>query len=234
MPDIDLHRIGVVDGSTDAGTRRFHVVLDDDAIVQLDDLGRLPPGAARRQRRGRPLRDRGRADRRDRGRDVAVRHARTSSTARCPAIAVRRVEVQVLRTDPELWLAPRAGAPRSTPRRGDERDKALFVDQMRKPLRGRPRPVRRAGPRRLHVHERRAGRPRLDLRHLRRRDQDVLRAVPAVHALRDRRGPALLGAHAPTTQALVFNVKGEDLLHLDRPNRLFTDDERERWARARA
>ena len=44
-------------------------------------------------------------------------------------------------------------------------------------------------------------------------------------------GRGLLGAHAANTKALVFNVKGEDLLHLDRPNRLFNEDQRERWKR---
>ena len=34
-------------------------------------------------------------------------------------------------------------------------------------------------------------------------------------------GRALLGAHAAATRALVFNVKGEDSLHLDRPNAKF-------------
>jgi len=30
----NVKRIGAVDGSVEAGTRRFHVVLDDDATVQ--------------------------------------------------------------------------------------------------------------------------------------------------------------------------------------------------------
>src|SRR3954454_19815359 len=42
-------------------------------------------------------------------------------------------------------------------------------------------------------------------------------------------GRALLGQHAPNTRALVFNSKGEDLLHLDRPSTRFTTSERERW-----
>ncbi|MGH3301277.1 MAG: hypothetical protein ACRDOK_06210 [Streptosporangiaceae bacterium] len=44
-------------------------------------------------------------------------------------------------------------------------------------------------------------------------------------------GRALLGAHATATRALVFNVKGEDSLHLDRPNAKFAarPDAREDW-----
>jgi hypothetical protein len=44
-------------------------------------------------------------------------------------------------------------------------------------------------------------------------------------------GRALLGQHAAATRALVFSVKGEDLLHLDRPNGKFAsrDGAREGW-----
>jgi uncharacterized protein len=37
-------------------------------------------------------------------------------------------------------------------------------------------------------------------------------------------GRRLLGQQAPNARALVFNVKGEDLMHLDRPNRRFGAD----------
>jgi DNA helicase HerA-like ATPase len=38
-----------------------------------------------------------------------------------------------------------------------------------------------------------------------------------------------LGAHRANTKAVVFNVKGEDLLCLDKPNRKLSDTERERY-----
>jgi len=40
-----------------------------------------------------------------------------------------------------------------------------------------------------------------------------------------------LGAQAANTHAIIFNVKGEDLLFLDQPNRLLTDDARAQYAR---
>ncbi len=40
----------------------------------------------------------------------------------------------------------------------------------------------------------------------------------------------VLGAEALNTKALVFNVKGEDLLFLDHPNTALTDDDRARYA----
>jgi hypothetical protein len=41
-----------------------------------------------------------------------------------------------------------------------------------------------------------------------------------------QRGRRLLGEHAPNTRALVFNVKGEDLLQIDRPNARFGREEK--------
>jgi DNA helicase HerA-like ATPase len=43
-------------------------------------------------------------------------------------------------------------------------------------------------------------------------------------------GRRLLGRHLDQTRALVLSVKNEDLLHIDRPNRRFGDDDRRRWA----
>jgi len=39
-----------------------------------------------------------------------------------------------------------------------------------------------------------------------------------------------LGSRRATSKALIFNVKGEDLLFLDRPNTRLTEDQRARWA----
>src|SRR3989304_6028730 len=38
-----------------------------------------------------------------------------------------------------------------------------------------------------------------------------------------------LGAEAASTHALVFNVKGEDLLFMDKPNGRLTDEQRDRY-----
>jgi DNA helicase HerA-like ATPase len=42
-------------------------------------------------------------------------------------------------------------------------------------------------------------------------------------------GRRLLGRYVEQTRALVLSVKNEDLLHIDRPNRRFDDDNRRRW-----
>ena len=214
-----LSRIGAVDGSTEAGTRRFHVVLDDDATVQLDDLvvcrQTLPDGSGEVAHYG----HRGRADGRAGGRAVAVGHA-----------ARRR------RHDAGRGRPPRRGAraahgarscgSRRRPgavvhaARGAARTKALFVDQMRKPL---------------AVGLDQSGEPvHADFTFINGEQGGHVSisgisgvAAKTSYALfllymifETAAGRSLLGEHAASTKALVFNVKGEDLLHLDRPNRL--------------
>ena len=222
-------RLGAVDGSTDAGTRRFHVVLDDDAVVQLDDLvvcrQSLPDGAGEVAHYGIVVEQTG-----------VLEGAQWPSDTRhvvdgtMPGDAVRRAEVLVLRTDPELWLAPRPGAVVYAAR-GPERDKALFVDQMDQTL---------------AVGLDQSGAPvyadfgfmngeqggHVSISGISGVAAKTSYALFLLHQIFETQaGRRLLGRHAPSTKALVFNVKGEDLLHLDRPNRRFDDGQRARWAR---
>ena len=228
MSDIDIHRIGAVDGSVEAGTRRFHVVLDDDATVQLDDLivcrQQLPDGSGEVAHYGIVVEQTGVLEGATWPSDT--RHVVDGTM---PGAAVRRAEVLVLRTDPELWLAPAPGAVVHAAR-GGERVKALFVDQMRKPLAvgldqsGEP----------VHadftfMNGEQGG--HVSISGISGVAAKTSYALFLLHMIFETAaGRALLGEHAPATKALVFNVKGEDLLHLDRPNRLFTDAERERWS----
>jgi hypothetical protein len=148
-----------------------------------------------------------------------------------PGQTVRRVEVQVLRTVPELWLPPRPGSV-ALRAAGEHRDRALFLDQMERPL---PVGVDQSG---QPVHA----------------DFSFLNGEKGGHVsisgisgvatktsytlfllymlFETAEGRRLLGAHAPQTRALVFNVKGEDLLHLDRPNAKFAahPEAVEQWA----
>ena len=113
-----------------------------------------------------------------------------------PGERVRRVVVQVLRTIPELWIcaAPRFGRPAR--RRRDARRGAVCRSDGAT-ARRRPRPVRRAGLRRLGVRVRSAGRPRQHHRDLRRGDEDVLRDLPALQPLRDRGRARAAGRTCP-------------------------------------
>ncbi|MGH2399946.1 MAG: ATP-binding protein, partial [bacterium] len=128
----DAPVIGLVDGSIPASTDRFTICLEDDAVVQLDDLvcltDQLPDGRSV-SHYGIVVDQTGYYEgaqwATDTGR-IAVEHTQ-------PGERVRRAEIQVLRTIPELWIAPSPGA---LVRRaaGATRDAALFADQMEKRL----------------------------------------------------------------------------------------------------
>jgi len=216
----DPHRIGLVDGSVDASSRRFFVVLDEDALVQLDELvtcAQTLPGGGSVTHYGMVV--------------ETLRHIEgaefPSDTARIgaqtmPGETVRRVEVQILRTVPEWWLPPEPGMVVSRCV-GAERDEALFLDQMQRPL---PVGLDQTG-QPLHVD--------FDFMNGSRGGHVSISGVSGVatktsYALfllymlfETAQGRDLLGVHLPNTKALVFNTKGEDLLHLDRPNGRFPD-----------
>ena len=219
--------IGLVDGSVPATTDRFTVCLNDDAVVQLDDLvcltDELPDGRTV-SHYGIVVDQSGYYE----GAQWATDTARIAVDQTQPGERVRRVEIQVLRTIPELWIAPTPG---SVVRRaaGATRDAALFCDQMEQ---------------RLAVGLDQSGQPVYA-------DWSFLSGQQGGHVnitgisgvatktsyatfllygiLETEAGRGLLGQHAPNTRALVFNAKGEDLLHLDRPNTRFDADSRARW-----
>src|SRR3954452_592398 len=115
--ELPMRRVGAVDGSTDAGTRRFHVVLDDDALVQLADRvvcrQTLPDGSGDVAHYGIVVEQTGVLEGVTWPSDT--RHVVDGTM---PGAAIRRAEVLILRTDPELWLAPAPGAEGVAARRG--------------------------------------------------------------------------------------------------------------------
>lgn len=228
-PAPEAARVGAVDGSVEAGTRRFFVVLDDNATVQLDDLvvcrQTLPAGGSV-EHFGIVVEQTGVIEGAEWPSDT--RHIAIERTM--PGQTVRRAEILVLRTVPELWVAPAPGAEVHRAA-GEERARALFEDQMRSPL---------------AVGLDQSGQPvHADFTFMNGEQGGHVSisgisgvAAKTSYALfllytifETTAGRALLGASAPETRALVFNVKGEDLLHLDRPNRLMTTEHRERWTR---
>ena len=124
------HEIGCVDGASQATTRRFAVVLDDDAAVELDELvtcvQRLPDGSGDVTHYGIVVEQRGVIEGAEMPSDT--RHIARERTM--PGQTVRAVDVQVLRTMPERWVAPEPGAAVHRAL-GAEREAALFVDEMR-------------------------------------------------------------------------------------------------------
>lgn len=142
-----------------------------------------------------------------------------------PAEKVRSAQVTVIRVDPELWVAPDPGGVvyRAS---GQERDKALYVDEMSRPL---PIGVGRDG---LPVFV------DLDFFDGRKGGHMSISGISGVatktsfalfflRMLTAR--PEIVGEAAANLRVLVFNVKGEDLLWLDKPNRFLDERASEMW-----
>lgn len=225
--------VGLVDGSVPATTRRFHVVLNDDAVVQLDDLvtsrQELPDGR-HLWHYGIVVEGRGAIE----GAEMSSDTHRITAAGTMPGITSRQVEVQVLRTVPELWLPPDPGAMVGRAS-GIHRANALFLDQMEAGLQ-------------LPAGLDQSGEPVfVDFTFLNGEKGGHVSisgvsgvATKTSYALfllyllfETDAGRRMLGPHAANTRALVFNVKGEDLLHLDRPNSRFAarEDAAQQWNR---
>lgn len=224
-------RVGLVDGSAESGSRVFHVVLEADAVVQLDELLSVTT----------TLPD---------GQEVTHYGIVTELTSRfegadfpsdtgrvvdgtLPAEHVRRAEVRVLRTVPEVFVAPHAGTA-ALRVRGDDRQLALFEDEMghgKLPLgldlTGEPVYAD------MRFVDGRAG-AHVSISGISGVATKTSYALFLLYQLLETElGMDLLGGRAgrDNTRALVFNTKGEDLLHLDCPNAEFANrpDDLGRW-----
>lgn len=216
-----VQQVGLVDGAVVATTRRFSVVLHDDAVVQLDDLvastQTLPDGSALTHF-GIVIEATGHIE----GAALPSDTHRIAHTRTMPGITARRVEVQVLRTVPELWLPPSPGAEVRRVSTGDERAAALFLDQMDKPL---PVGLDQSGEPVLadfaFLNGEKGG--HISISGVSGVATKTSYALFLLYMLFETEaGRKMLGPHGPMTRALVFNVKGEDLLHIDRDNRRFS------------
>jgi hypothetical protein len=222
--DVNGERIGRVLGSEHTTTSAFRIAIDEDEYAQLDDLVVVRtqvPKAGEVRTYGVVT-------------EVAAVYEgaqfesdthRIAEEGILPAAKVRSAEVAVTRVDPEIWVSPDPGevVARAT---GDERDKALYVDEM-----GRPLPIGIG----------RDGAPvyaDLDFFDGRKGGHMSISGISGVatktsFALFFLRmltaNPAVLGEGASSLRVLVFNVKSEDLLWLDKPNRFFDDVARQRW-----
>ncbi len=151
--------------------------------------------------------------------DVAL-----ASSGVLPAEAAVSAHVSVTRVEPEIFVPPRPG---EAVRRahGPARDRALFFDAMT---------------RRLPVGLSRSGEPifaNLDFLDGQRGAHVNISGVSgvatktsyAMFLLYSLFGSGVLGHETANTRALVFNVKGEDLLFLDKPNADLTEADRARY-----
>jgi uncharacterized protein len=219
-------RVGRVLGSEHSTTSAFRVALDDDDYLELDDLVLVRTQVPKAGE----VRTYGVVTEAEAAYEGATFESDTHRVAELgimPAAKVRSARVAVTRVDPEVWVAPDPGeiVERAT---GEERRRALYVDEMARPLAvglgrdGAP----------VHVD--------LDFFDGRKGGHMSISGISGVatktsfalfflRMLTAREHAALVGEGAASMRVLVFNVKGEDLLWLDRPNRLFDDDARAQW-----
>jgi uncharacterized protein len=220
-------RVGRVLGSEHTTTAEFRVVLEEEEYLQLDDLivVRTEVPKVGEVRTYGVITE---AEAVYEGAQYESDTHRIAELGIMPAAKVRTARVAVTRVDPEVWVSADPGeeVARAT---GEERRKALYADEMERPLSiglgrdGAP----------VHVD--------LDFFDGRKGGHMSISGISGVatktsFALFFLRmltsAPEVVGSGAANLRVLVFNVKGEDLLWLDRPNRLFDAHEgaREAWS----
>ena len=217
--------VGRVLGSQHTNTREFRVVIGDGEYLQLDDLVVVTtevPGAKEVSTYGIVTEVEAVYE----GASFESDTFRIADEGSMPGAKVRSAQVAVTRVDPELWVAPDPGGAveRAT---GPARSKALYTDEMTRPL---PVGLGRDGlP--LYVD--------LDFFDGRKGGHMSISGISGVatktsfalfflRMLTGRRD--IVGDAGKNLRVLVFNVKGEDLLWLDKPNRDFSADHAEKWA----
>jgi DNA helicase HerA-like ATPase len=215
--------VGRVAGTEDATPLRFHVAIQERAYLQLDDVVTTLRDVPGRE----PVRISGVVT------DVAARYEGASfdsdvfliSDGVLPAQVQEIAEVSTTRVEPEWYVPPRPGA--VVHRAADEeRDHALYFDRME---------------RKLSVGLGRDGEPiylNLDFVDGTRGAHISISGVSGVatktsfalfllHAI--FRGGVL--RNALNSKALVFSVKGEDLLFLDKSNTALSQEEHKKYQR---
>ena len=218
--------VGRVIGSQHTNTREFRVIMSETEYLQLDDLVVVDtevPGAGRVATYGIVTEVEALYE----GASFESDTFRIADEGSLPAAKVRSAQVAVTRVAPEVWVAPDPGG-EVRRARGTDRDLALYVDEM-----GRPLPVGLG----------RDGEPLfidLDFFDGRKGGHMSVSGISGVatktsfalfflRMLTGRRD--IVGDAGKNLRVLVFNVKGEDLLWLDKPNRHFTAAAAAQWAK---
>jgi DNA helicase HerA-like ATPase len=222
MPEENRRPIGMVLGTESSTPLEWWVAIEPDAHLQLDDVvsvRTLVSGSEQVQISG--LVDLVRAQHEGSRFESDVFLA---DQGVLPLKVARSAHVITTRVEPEIWVPPRPGDPVYRVR-GEDRDLALHFDRMEQKLAAG---FARDG---LPVY--------LDLSFLdgRRGAHVNISGVSGVATktsyasflLFSLFGTGILGRETANTKAIVFNVKGEDLLFLDRANRKLPEDDRSRY-----
>jgi DNA helicase HerA-like ATPase len=215
--------VGRVAGTEDSTPLQFAVALDEDSYLQLDDVVvtvRHIPGVGSILTSGVVTQVRARHEGASFGSDVFL-----ISDGVLPARVQEIAEVSTTRVEPEVYVPPRPG---EIVRRasGPERSQALYFDQMAS---------------RLPVGRGRDGAPIYVNMEFLDGTRGAHVSISGISGVATKTSFALfllhsifrsgaLGARAVNAKALVFSVKGEDLLFLDQPNVRLDDDLRTAYA----
>ncbi|HSG77985.1 MAG TPA: ATP-binding protein [Acidimicrobiia bacterium] len=216
--------VGRVIGSQHTNTREFRVILEDEDYLQLDDLVVVRtevPKAGEVRTYGVVTESEAVFE----GASFESDTMRIAADGSMPGAKVRSVRVAVTRVDPELWVAPDPGeiVDRAS---GEERLKAVYADEMDRPLPvglgrdGEPMYVD------LDFFDGRKG-GHMSIAGISGVATKTSFALFFLRMLTGRRD--IVGDAGKNLRVLVFNVKGEDLLWLDTPNRYFTDEAAAQW-----
>jgi DNA helicase HerA-like ATPase len=215
--------VGRVLGTEDSTPLLFHVALDGSAYLQLDDVVvtvRPVPGIGPVMTAGIVTQVRARHEGANFGSDVFL-----ISDGVLPAAVQEIAEVTTTRVEPEVYVPPRPGevVRRAT---GQERAQALYFDNME---------------RKVPVGMGRDGAPlyiNLDFLDGTRGAHVSISGISgvatktsfALFLLHSLFRSGVLGRSALNAKALVFSVKGEDLLFLDAANNRLDDTARHAYA----
>ncbi|WP_338051186.1 ATP-binding protein [Pseudonocardia acidicola] len=224
MPEQPATSVGRVVGTEDSTPLQFSVAVAEDAYLQLDDVVvtvRAVPGLRPVMTSGVVTQVRARHEGASFGSDVFL-----IADGVLPAQVQEIAEVTTTRVEPECYVPPRPGelARRAT---GDERAQALYFDQMEK---------------KVAVGLGRDGDPiyvNLDFLDGTRGGHVSISGISgvatktsfALFLLYSIFTGGALGRRALNAKALVFSVKGEDLLFLDHANTRLDDELRADYAR---
>ena len=214
--------VGRVIGTEDATPLEFWVGVENGQFLQLDDvvaLERTLPG-------GKTVHIYGIVQ------QVRARHegARFDSDVFLiedgvlPAEVSEAAKVVATRFEPETFVPPRPG--QAVVRAiGDERDRALFFDGMTSRI---PVGLSRAGEP-MYVNLEFIDGSRGAHVNISGVSGVATKTTYATFLLHSLFNSGVLGTRTVNTKALIFNVKGEDLLFLDRPNLSLKEDQIERY-----
>ncbi len=225
MDGVTKDPVGLVIGTDDAFALEFWVWVYPHAYLQLDDVVTVPI----RLPDDREVRLHGIVDR-VRSRYEGARFdsdAEAAREQRLPVGIANAAHVTVTRVEPEIFVAPFPGAAVYASE-GATRDEALYFDKMRA-----DRTAFCAG-------FARDGRPIYGNIEFLDGTRGAHMNISGISGVATKTSYALfllysllnsdvLGAHAGNTRAVIFNVKGEDLLWLDKPNGKLDADARARY-----